>query len=411
MDVQSISHWTWQWFNNRELPFFTRLLALASMAMLSFGCMPDIELKETSVKPADSGAAVTLTPAAVEDVAEALADTGQPFSFTLGDLPPFLFESSGPGELVSSGGCLLENDEVVAGDNAVFFSVDQPGSYDGCSIRVRSENGVMSEPLAVPPFVVVAPVYSNDTGVRYCGDYAYATRGSHDNDLDCLLAGATRDIDGVDGQGDVVAAGQDALFGRDADPALNDDADGYSGFSFTKLDGNGQPLAFQDRRWRTDGSEADGSQWQCVIDNVTGLVWEVKRRDGGLQDYQGSYSWFEPSASNGGYAGVAAAGSCDGLASCDTAAYVAAVNAAGLCGFDDWRLPDSEELLSIVNKQRVSPALDERFFPNTDAAYYWTNNSYSADVSRAWLVNFYLGYEYIMAKQTAARIRLVRASH
>lgn len=35
MDVQSISHWTWQWFNNRELPFFTRLLALASMALRS----------------------------------------------------------------------------------------------------------------------------------------------------------------------------------------------------------------------------------------------------------------------------------------------------------------------------------------------------------------------------------------
>jgi len=64
--------------------------------------------------------------------------------------------------------------------------------------------------------------------------------------------------------------GQDAEYGRDV--THNDDSDGHAGFSFTKIDENGDDLP------------ASATSWNCVRDNVTGLIWEVKTDDGGLRE-------------------------------------------------------------------------------------------------------------------------------
>ncbi|WP_295582465.1 hypothetical protein [uncultured Lamprocystis sp.] len=48
----------------------------------------------------------------------------------------------------------------------------------------------------------------------------------------------------------------------------------------------------------------------------------------------------------GGWASVQNGGSCSGN-DCDTDGFVRAVNAQGLCGARDWRLPANVELLSI----------------------------------------------------------------
>ena len=48
---------------------------------------------------------------------------------------------------------------------------------------------------------------------------------------------------------------------------------------------------------------------------------------------------------NGGNAGVQGGGTC-GLGTCDTNAFVAALNTAALCGFHDWRMPTRRELVS-----------------------------------------------------------------
>ncbi len=48
-----------------------------------------------------------------------------------------------------------------------------------------------------------------------------------------------------------------------------------------------------------------------------------------------------------------------------------AVNAQGLCGFNDWRLPTDVELRSIV-KLGTIPTIDEAFFPNTQPNVYWS---------------------------------------
>jgi len=56
---------------------------------------------------------------------------------------------------------------------------------------------------------------------------------------------------------------QDCSHGRDV--TNNGDPGGHAGFSFTKLDSNGVPLANQNVDYST-------TPWVCVKDNVTGLT-------------------------------------------------------------------------------------------------------------------------------------------
>ena len=85
-------------------------------------------------------------------------------------------------------------------------------------------------------------------------------------------------------------------------------------------------------------------------DNVTGLIWEIKTVDGDLHDKDNSYSWYNSNTStNGGSAGIENGGSCPDTGNCDTEKFVTSVNAQGLCGANDWRMPNKEELRSIVD--------------------------------------------------------------
>ncbi|HEX9972194.1 MAG TPA: DUF1566 domain-containing protein, partial [bacterium] len=56
-------------------------------------------------------------------------------------------------------------------------------------------------------------------------------------------------------------------------------------------------------------------------------------------------------------------------------------------GFDDWRLPSSHELFSIVDHGRFNPALNTNYFANSLAEYWWTNTRRADDPSRIWAVN------------------------
>ena len=213
----------------------------------------------------------------------------------------------------------------------------------------------------------------NDTGISTCSDAV-------SNGLSCPVAGFP---------------GQDAEHGRDA--TYNDDSDGHAGFSFTKLDGNGNPLA------------ASATSWACVRDNVTGLIWEIKTADGGLRDQSNTYSWYNPdSSTNGGSVGSRNLGTCTGGINCDTARFIQAVNAQGLCGARDWRLPSSRELLSIVSNDRVDPAIDLAYFPNTLGWVVWSSSPYAYNSYYAWYVNFSHGYVYDGSKGSALYVRLVR---
>ncbi|MDC8829736.1 Lcl C-terminal domain-containing protein [Alteromonas gilva] len=183
---------------------------------------------------------------------------------------------------------------------------------------------------------------------------------------------------------------------------------GEAGFDFTKLNSNG------------DEEDDEAAQFSCVRDNVTGLVWEVKTNDGGLRDLDHRYSWYAEE-NNGGAAGnINGPDTVCSITSCNTADYISAVNAAGLCGFYDWRLPTHQELLSIVHFGRAAlPRVDSRYFPNTGSAtattlWYWTSQPGADGVSNdaaqnTWAIDFISGVDNFLNKSDPVAIRLVRA--
>ncbi|QTA84334.1 DUF1566 domain-containing protein [Desulfonema magnum] len=63
---------------------------------------------------------------------------------------------------------------------------------------------------------------------------------------------------------------------------------------------------------------------------------------------------------------------------------------ASSTGFDDWRLPSKNELLSIVDYTKYNPAASDKFA--TNAGYYWTSTSYvkvsDPPEAKAWCINF-----------------------
>jgi len=165
------------------------------------------------------------------------------------------------------------------------------------------------------------------------------------------------------------------------------------------------------------------THWSCVRDNHTGLIWEVKTDDGGLRDKNHTYTWYNPhSSTNGGFAGTATGTGCNNTLSngCNTHAFVQAVNVQGLCGANDWRLPDRFELSSIVSRHRNRPAIDTDFFPNTDffannrSSSFWSASPYAGGSefsSWGWSVNFHAGNVGTHSKSINHAVRVVRGGH
>jgi len=174
-------------------------------------------------------------------------------------------------------------------------------------------------------------------------------------------------------------------------------------FDFTKLSSDGDPLDNQDAIYTIQS-------WDCVRDNVTGLMWEVKTADGGLRDQGNTYSWYNAnSEENAGDPGVENGGECAGGIDCDTEAYVKAVNQRGLCGYSDWRMPTRQELRSIVDYQENFPAIDTSVFPNTVATSFWTSEPNANYPSFAWHTDFKFGLaSYYFFKAGKKGVRLVR---
>lgn len=166
--------------------------------------------------------------------------------------------------------------------------------------------------------------------------------------------------------------------------------------------------------------DADGKQiataqaaWPCTLDQYTGLLWEVKTDEPGLHHWRNTYSWYNPEESNDpeglDYRGTPDGGDCTGSA-CDTWAYVKAVNKAGYCGHNDWRLPLRDELASISDprKMKKPPTTNMQYFPHMQPGEYWTSNDYHFQFDAAWAWNFSYGHDRVDWKKSPKTVRLVR---
>lgn len=81
-----------------------------------------------------------------------------------------------------------------------------------------------------------------------------------------------------------------------------------------------------------------------------------------------------------------------------------------LGGYSDWRLPNRNELHSIVDYSKNYPAIDTRFFPSTGVQYYyWSSTSIAYSSDYAWEVGFaFGGVNKFVFKTSDIYIRAVR---
>ena len=230
----------------------------------------------------------------------------------------------------------------------------------------------------------------NGTGITWGANYPEG------NNLDCM--------------GEAIEQ-QDCSLGREQ--SHNDDDDGRAGFSYSKID--------------PDGLVADSSEveWDCVQDNVTGLMWEVKKGgndipgDEGLNDADDQFSWYNSDASsNGGDVGFENSGGevCHGYneeisdSFCNIERFTIRVNHQALCGYADWRLPTRKELLTLVDYGQSAPMIDNNYFPSLGKVV-WSSTPLALGVSSAWIVNFDYGNSFSIDRRNTRKVRLVRAGY
>jgi len=78
-----------------------------------------------------------------------------------------------------------------------------------------------------------------------------------------------------------------------------------------------------------------------------------------------------------------------------------------LGGKSDWRLPNYNELFSIVDTSRYNPAISS-VFTNVTTDGYWSSTTVASDTSYAWVVTFNYGYDYWGSKSYESYVRCVR---
>lgn len=176
-----------------------------------------------------------------------------------------------------------------------------------------------------------------------------------------------------------------------------------SDFHLVKVNHQGEELAI----W--------SGPWHCVFDQNTGLLWERKQDDETIHDGYWTYSWFQ----NG--QGVPNYGDCyfeDER--CDVDDLIRKANQNKTCGVDDWRLPTSAELMTIVSDQLRpgEPTINKDFFPQTKKGDYWTAEGgkpltgvYAHLKRGAIAINFGQGEMVTLPYRNAAFVRLVSNRH
>lgn len=121
----------------------------------------------------------------------------------------------------------------------------------------------------------------------------------------------------------------------------------------------------------------------------------VDRKDGTVLDEATGLLWQK-------------SGSTETMAWTQAADYVKAINAQGLGGYQDWRLPTAEELASLMESVwRNGDLFIDPLFDRTQR-YCWSADTQGS--GRAWKANFHLGFLLDFPVSSLNSVRVVRSA-
>lgn len=256
-----------------------------------------------------------------------------------------------------------------------FFTVTAAFTPTGGSQILQSVPASDVSRLGGATFTVSKPL--NDTTVSQCLDADSAW-------MDCQVE---------------ELPGQDGELGRTAQrlaDTLDKTGSGIAGYDFTPLDVDGEESSF------------GNPDIECIRDNVTGLIWELKKPADFMRRGRNEYSWYEPDTDkNGGDAGLEVGPECGGGV-CSTYAYVARLNQAGLCGQTHWSVPSVQQMRSIGDIA-LACNLDGSGCRYKTESYYWTSITHAPDTSKAMRVTLDGRTDIPMPKAETARFIAVAA--
>jgi hypothetical protein len=76
--------------------------------------------------------------------------------------------------------------------------------------------------------------------------------------------------------------------------------------------------------------------------------------------------------------------------------------------FNDWRLPNKNELNSIIETSCTQPSINLNIFPGTISNKYWSSSPYDDESKHIWIVDFKNGSIFPSSATNTATVRLVR---
>ena len=128
--------------------------------------------------------------------------------------------------------------------------------------------------------------------------------------------------------------------------------------------------------WPSPRFTVDGTGL-CVTDNLTGLMW-VRTPDSTLRTWANAMTY---------------------------------ANGLSICGYDDWRLPNVNELESLINAEQANTATwlnnPSQGFSNVQAYYYWSSTTFAGNTAYAWGVAMSGGNVYVFSKSSISNTSYV----